>query len=420
MKKSVLIIILVFAGIIARSQKIEDIRTNVLLSKFDKAKELVDKFLSDEKNAAKADAWYYKAVTYNALSRTATNALDVNKKLNEESYEALQKYKQLDPAAEQTVKEENSTYYNIYSSFYDLGVKNYAANNKDEAYGMFLKTLAVHDYVYANNLNGPNGLKFSAHDTDIVWNLVILANELKKKDDLLSYYKKIADADLADEKYAEAYDVLVKHYMKEDNKELFSKYLQKAKVHYATDPYWEAVEIEYAIKGLENEELFKKYDELLLTHPKNYMVLFNYGYELDKFIYSAEAKGKDLAAYKKKIPEVFKRAIAVNSTIDANMLLTNFYYNASFDILDEVSKIKGTKPEDVKKKNELNALNKEMLNNCIPSGEEGVRLFSELKEFKSSDKVNYKQLLDILSTVYRKNGNNAKADEYDKKRAEIK
>ena len=411
---------MISAAVHGKSQDIGDIKKLVLLSQYDKARVAIDKFLGAEKNAAKPEGWYYKAVTYNALSRTATNALDVNKKLNEESYEALQKYKQLDPAAELTIKEENSTYYNIYSSFYDLGVKNYAANNKDEAYGMFLKTLAVHDYVYANNLNGPNGLKFSAHDTDIVWNLVILANELKKKDDLLSYYKKIADADLADEKYAEAYDVLVKHYMKEDNKELFNKYLQKAKVHYATDPYWEAVEIEYAIKGLENEELFKKYDELLLTHPKNYMVLFNYGYELDKYIYSAEAKGKDLAAYKKKIPEVFKRAIAVNSTIDANMLLTNFYYNASFDILDEISKIKGTKPEDVKKKNELNALNKEMLNNCIPSGEEGVRLFSELKEFKSSDKVNYKQLLDILSTVYRKNGNNAKADEYDKKRAEIK
>ncbi len=418
MKKYLLLVMLAAGSINAMSQKIEDIRKYVLLSKYDMAKELVDKFLSDEKNSANPEGLYYKAVTYTALSRTATNSVEVNKKLNEAAYEALTRYRQLDPAAAFTVKEENSTYYNIYSSFYDLGIKNYTAKNVEEGYKLFLKTLEVHDYVYTNKLDGPNGLKFSEHDTDIVWNLVVLANELNKKEDLFSYFKRIADADLSEEKYADAYDYLIKKYKKEDNRELFDKYIQRAKKHYPTDPYWEAVEIDYTISGLENEELFKKYDELIIKYPNNYMVVFNYGLEMDKFIYSADAKGKDISAYKKKIPEMFKRAIAINSTIDANMLLTNFYYNASFDILDDVSKIKGTKPEDVKKKNELMAIYKEDLNLCIPSGEEGVRLFSAIKEYKSSDKVNYKQLLDILSTVYKKNGNTAKVEEYEKKKAE--
>ncbi len=418
MKKYLLLVILVTGSINAMSQKLEDIRKYVLLSKYDMAKELLDKFLSDEKNSANPEGLYYKAVTYTALSRTATNSLEVNKKLNEASYEALTRYRQLDSAAAFTVKEENSTYYNIYNSFYDLGIKNYTAKNVEEGYKMFLKTLEVHDYVYTNKLNGPSGLKFSEHDTDIVWNLVVLANELNKKEDLYTYYKRIADADLSDERYADAYDHLVKKYMKEDNRELFDKYMQRAKKHYSTDPYWEAVEIDYALRGLENEELFKKYEELLIKYPNNYMLVFNYGLEMEKFINSGDLKGKDISAFKKKIPEMYKRAIAINSTLDANMLLTNFYYNSSFDILDEVSKIKGTKPEDVKKKNELMALNKEALNLCIPSGEAGIRLFSELKEYKSHDKVNYKQLLDILSSVYKKNGNTAKAEEYEKKKAE--
>ena len=59
-------------------------------------------------------------------------------------------------------------------------IKNFA-----ESYDCFKKTLEVHDYTYDNNLNGANGLKFSAHDTDIVWNLAILANELKNKDEAI-------------------------------------------------------------------------------------------------------------------------------------------------------------------------------------------------------------------------------------------
>ena len=52
------------------------------------------------------------------------------------------------------------------------------------------KTLEVHDYIYSKNLAAQNGFKFSAHDTDVVWNLAILSNELKRKDRSFEYYKR--------------------------------------------------------------------------------------------------------------------------------------------------------------------------------------------------------------------------------------
>jgi len=310
--------------------------------------------------------------------------------------------------------------FNTYYGFDDVGIKMYNEKNFEESYAAFNKALEVHDYIYSNNIVGYNGFKLSALDTNMVWNLAVLANELKKKDDLAGYYKKLADANLKDEKYIVAYDELVLKYKREKNTDLFNKYLSAAKNYYPTDKaYWENLDIDYTVKDLENDALFAKYDELVARYPDNYMVAYNYGVELDKFLYSADAKGKDISVYKKKMEELFKKAIAIKSTVEANLQLTNLYYNSSFDYLDEVGKIKGTKPEDVKKKNEWSALSKESMNKAVPYGEEAVRLLGEYKEYKFTDKANYKLALEILSTVYKKNGNTAKAAEYEKKKEEV-
>ncbi|MEP7256723.1 MAG: hypothetical protein ABI666_13170 [Ferruginibacter sp.] len=419
MKKYFLLLIVVLGALIGQAQDITLITNMIKLRQYEKAKPELDKFLANEKNAAKAENWYYKAVVYNGLALIDTKAIADRKNLNQEGYDAVKKYMEMDAKAPLTAEEKNTTIYNSYYVFFDLGVKTYNEKKVQESYDLFISTLDAHDYIYNHNLVGPNGVKFSAHDTDIVWNLVVLGNELKKKDEVFTYYKRIADADLGDEKYAEAYDELIKKYRKDDNKEMFAKYLAQAKKHFSSDPYWEAVGIEYAIKGLENEELFKKYEELMVSYPNNYMVYFNYGHDLDKFVYSADSKGKDVSGYKKKIPELYKKAISINSTIDANILLANFYYNTSFDFIDEAQKIKGTKPEDVKKKAELMASSKAALTQCIPSGEEAIKLYAALKEYKTSDKVNYKQMLDILSAAYKQNGDAKKADEYEKKKAEV-
>ncbi len=419
MKKYFLLLIMVVGTLFSQAQDFTTITNMIKLRQYDKAKPELDKYMANEKNAAKPESWYYKAVVYNGLALVDTKAITERKNLNQEAYNAIKKYMEMDPKAPLTNEETNTTIYNSYYVFFDLGIKLYNGKQLEESYDMFKSTLEAHDYIFSHNLAGANGLKFAEHDTDIVWNLVVLGNELKKKEEVMGYYKRIADANLGDEKYAEAYDELIKKYRKEGNTELFTKYLDKAKKHFSSDPYWEAVGIEYAIKGLENEELFKKYEELMVTYPNNYMVYFNYGHDLDKYVYSADSKGKDVSAYKKKIPELYKKAISIKSSIDANVLLANYYYNSSFDIIDEAQKIKGTKPEDVKKKADLMAASKAALSQAIPSGEEAVKLYGDHKEFKTSDKVNFKQVLDILSAAYKQNGNAAKAAEYEKKKEEV-
>lgn len=419
MKRYSLVFVLALGTLFGNAQDIDEILTMIKIRQYDKAKPALDKYMTSEKNAAKAENWYYKAVVYNGLALVDTKPITERTSLNQTGYEAIKKYMEMDAKAPLTTEEKNTTIYNSYYIFFDLGVKLYNAKQMQESYDMFKSTLEAHDYINNRNLVGPNGQKFSQHDTDIVWNLVLLGNELKKKDEVMSYYKRIADADLGDEKYAEAYDELIKKYRKEDNKEMFAKYLDRAKKHYSADPYWENVSIEYALKGLEGEELFKKYEELMVSYPNNYMIYFNYGLDLNRYVYSADSKDKNVSAYKKKIPEMYKKAISINSTVDANVLLAKYYYSSSFEIIDEAQKIKGAKPEDVKKKNELMASSKSALSQAIPSGEEAVKLYGVQKEFKTTDKINYKDILDILSAAYKQNGNAAKAAEYEKKKGEV-
>lgn len=420
MKKYLLLITLICGGLFANSQELKNVILYASTNQFDKGKTEVDGYLANQTNAAKPEAWYYKAYIYNGLGRVETKPTAESKALYQSAFDAIKKYASLDAKAPLTVEEKNSTIYNIYYGFNDLGVKTYNAKAYNESYDFFTKMLEVHDYIYDNKLGGPNNLKLPAQDTDIVWTLAVLASELKKKDDANMYYKKIADLDLPDEKYAGAYDELIKKYKLERNDELFAKYLTSAKKHYPIDKeYWETLEVDYAVKGLENEALFAKYDELALRLPDNYMVFYNYAVDIDKFITSPEAKDKDIKAYKTKIEDLFKKSLTIKPTVEANLQLANLYYNSYFEIQDQALRITGTKPVEVAKKKELTASAKETLNKAVPYCEAGIKFLADLKEYKYADKANYKLALDILSTASKVNGDAAKSAEYEKKKADV-
>jgi tetratricopeptide (TPR) repeat protein len=419
MKKYLLLVVLVLGGLYSNSQGLDNIKKLIVLTQYEKAKPEIDTYLSDPKNAGSGQGWYYKAFVYNALGRVQTKPVTESKALYQSAFDAVKKYAEVDPKQPLTTEEKNSTLFNIYFGFYDLGVKTYNEKNFTESFELFKKALEVHDYIYDKKLTGANDLKFSAHDTDVVWNIAVLANELKRKDEVVIYYKKIADADLPDEKYAGAYDELILKYKREKNAELFNKYLASAKKHYPVDkPYWEAQEIEFSLKDLENEALLNQYEALTKSLPDNYVVFYNYAVEIDKFLGTAEAKGKEVP-YKQKMEDLFKRAVAIKSTIEGNLQLANMYYSRTFDLQEQIAKIKGTKPEEVKLKNELTAQKKSTMNATIPYAEEAVKLLAALPEYKFADKTNYKLAVEILTNAYKMAGNAAKVAEYEKKKIEV-
>ncbi|MBK7123308.1 MAG: hypothetical protein IPH68_11125 [Chitinophagaceae bacterium] len=146
------------------------------------------------------------------------------------------------------------------------------------------------------------------------------------------------------------------------------------------------------------------------------MIFYNYAVEIDKYLSGADIKGKELTAYKQKIEDNFKRAITLKSTVEANLQLANLYYSKTYELQEQVAKIKGTKAEEVKLKNELNASVKSTMAATIPYAEEAVKLLAAYTEYKFADKTNYKLALEILSHAYKMANNAAKVAEIEKKK----
>jgi len=423
MKKYVLLFVLIFAIVGTYGQDLKNVKLYFNLQQYDKAKPEIDAFFANEKNATKAEGWYYKAAIYTALAVQEATPVAQKKVYLQTGFEALKKYRELDPKTPLSNDETNKTIFNTYYGYDDMGIKAYGTKNYEESFTSFQKALEIHDYIYANGITGTNGFKFSALDTNMVWNLAILANELKRKDDALIYFRKIADANLKDERYATAYDELIVRAIKEKNSADFTKYIAAAKQHYPIDiPYWEMKEVEFALDGVEGEALLNKYEELTKTLPNNYVVFYNYAIEIDKFLSGDASKGKDAATlntYRTRMEESYKKAVAIKSTIEVNLQLANLYYSKTFDLQERIARIKGTKPAELKVKNDLIAESKALSLASISYAEEAVNLLSKLEKYKFADKSNYKLALEILGNGYKVAGNAAKVAEVEKKKLEV-
>jgi hypothetical protein len=403
------------------AQDIDEIKKFALLGQTQKAKEAVDKFLAVPKNAQKAEGWFYKGYVYNQASKDSAKTLAENGELKSTAFDALKKYRELDPKAALLAEQNNSTLFDLYVGYYsDLGVKAYLKKDPAGAFENFRKGLEIHDYIFANNLTGNNGFKFSVLDTMLTLYAAIAASEAKKPDQETVYYKKLADANIADSQYINAYQVLAERYKSTKDKVAFADIIAKGKKLFpANNEYWNAMEIEEATEGVNSPEIFTKYEELMVKSPGNYVIPYNYSVELYKYIYSDSAKNVNTNDYKNKLPEILKKAIAIKSTSEANFLLANFLYNNSIDVSEDIRKMKAAKPDEIKKKKELQAQADAAMNQAIPYAEAVVALYPAITKPKASEKINYKQSLVILKNIYEGKKDVAKTASYEKMIKEV-
>ena len=417
MKKiSIFVAITIFVNI-AFGQSLDDVKKYVLLRQVKPAKEAVDKYLAIEKNALKADGWYYKGFAYDLTSKDSGLSIADAGALKTEAFTALKKYFQIDPKGPLSISENNSLLFDLYVGFSsELGVKAYTQKNYEVAHENFKKAIEVHDFIFSKSLVGSNNYKFSALDTTLILYTAISANDAKKKDDAATFYKKLTDANIADTQYVDAYQYLAEYYKTKKDSANFIGIIEKGKKLYPKNAdYWTALEIEDATEGVGKPQIFDKYDALLTKYPGNYILSFNYSVELYRYIYSDEMKNANTNTYKEKLPEVLKKAIAIKSTPEANFLLANYLYNNSIDVSEEGRKIKGPKPADLKMKKDLEAASTAQMNDAIPYAEKVVSLFADIQKPKGSEKVNYKQALSILKNIYDVKKDTAKSAMYDAK-----
>lgn len=421
MKKFIPMLVLLLSVLSGYAQSTDDIRKMINEKKFAEAKTAIDKFMAEPKNANSAEGWYLKGRTYNAVSDDAATPLANKYQLKVDAYEALKKSQQLDPKETMMKLEQYISYLSLYYGLYDVGANQFNEKNFEGSYESFKKALELEDFIKAKGYTYDQ-VKFPTFDTSLITNIAIAANQAKKKEEAVTYYRKITDAGIGGENARDAYEFLVDYYNRADDAASLNALLVKAKSLYPAYNYWNEVELDRIQKSGDEQALYAKYESMLEKDPKNFPLAYNYSVELYNKIWGKGAgdKAPD-PAIKEKLVAALQKAMAADEGIEATMLMTNHLYNEASDLTNAAAAIKGAKPEDVKKKAALKADgNKKMDETIIYADKVAAFYESKVADLKPGQMANYKIVLSYLADIYGLKGDAKKAAEFEKKKAALK
>jgi len=108
--------------------------------------------------------------------------------------------------------------------------------------------------------------------------------------------------------------------------------------------------------------------------------------------------------------------------LSSNLIICQLYYNQGLDKIAEADKIKGAKPEDVKKKADLKAKGVVEYDLAIPYTQKVVSILEQkdIASMTGKEKHTLKNMYLMLDDMYTAKGDKVKAAEYDKKYSAIK
>jgi hypothetical protein len=425
MKRILLGAFLCFAGVVSQAQTLDDIKKMVILNQIPKAKEAIDKLLSDPKSAKNNDAQYYKGRVYAAIAReNGLSTADVNTNFTT-AFNAFKTY-QAGDAKEELIKEEGyASYMDIFGGFYNNGIKAFNDKNFAASFTGFEKALMVSDYIKSKGYNF-TGYNFSAFDTSLVINTANAAMQAKDTASGLKYYGKIITAGIGGPDYESVYEVCGQIYAQKKDKANFDAVAAKGRAVYPNSKFWDSMEIDMASESGNKEEMFAKYEAAYQKDPKNFSSNYNYAIELYNYIYK-DNEDKPLDTVKAdKITTILTGLLSVDTTNSTNSLLGNHlyayaaYYSSKAAAIKIPTNPKLVKPADVKTKKALEQKSFAKMDEFIKVGEKNIAYYGSLPTLKTKDKVAYKQFAEFLAEVYQIKGNTKRAADMQKIKDGIK
>ena len=415
MKKLCFFSFVLFVAAVANAQSLDDIGKLMEKNKYAAAKVSIEKYIADPKNAASAEAWYYKGRIYNSLSKDSTVAKQDAYNYKQTAFDAFKKNQQLDKFDLRMKTEFFKSYLDLYLGFYDLGAQNFNLKNYSAAYNSFSKSQEMENFILSKNYLYDE-IKLNKLDTALVMNIAASALQASDTSNAVINYRRITDAGITGLDYERVYEYLARYYLEKKDNSNAQMILAKAKTAYPTNNFWNALEVEQISKSGDIKALLARYDELYNKDPRNFANSYNYAVEMYNSLWANVNKSPDTALFL-KLTTVLKSAIAVDESIDATMLLNNHLFNVAADYSTKaalIKVIKTTKPDELKKKKDLNESSINYMNELIPYGESMIKFLSAKTTLTTKQKINYKQVANYLSDAYRVKGDLKKSAEYDK------
>lgn len=415
MRKISIVSMLFFGSISAMSQSLEDVNKLLEQKKYREAKTAVDAVVANPKQATKSDPWYFKARVYGALSVDPTTGADEAFELKSQAFDALKKYQELDPKDIRLKFESYQSYLDAYLGMFDLGAKYFNEKQFEKAFNSFKYALDVKDFLIAKNYTYDN-VKLYPLDTSLVLNAAISAMQAKNEEQTVKYYRMLTDANVTGANYMEVYEYLADLYTKREDKVNQQAIIEKGKQLFPDNDYWYLLELDAMRATSDQATMFAKYEEVMSKNPSNFVVPYNYAIEMYNAIWGRDSKGGDQTAMKEKLTATLKAAIANDKGNDATVLFTKHLYNLSSDLSIAANMVKGTKPEDVKKKADLVAKTNQIMDEFLINAEKAILYFDAQPKLKGAQKGSYAEMLLSMVEVYNYKKNTAKAAELQKKK----
>jgi hypothetical protein len=417
MRKFILSLALLTSGsTILLAQDFKDVKEKLDKGKVAEAREKIDKEIADPKNQKSASAWYYKGLVYSELSKDTTKT-DMDYRM--EAFNAFKKYQELDPKNVMLMVTQNANFFQLYEAYYNQGVKDFNAQTYDRAFQNFTGGLQVKDYVYSKGYE-INNFKFAALDTQLL-TLTGSAGILAKKEDLaMPYYQKLADAKVKGEDFKNIYPILVEYFGKKGDSVNKAKYLAIGSELYPENPYWNQSKL--AAAGTDRSKRLAQFKDLLKNDPKNADLLIDYAVELFNYTYSKD-KPANYTESQQELTASLQNAITMNpNSVYANYIMTQHLSNQMYDLQQDRNAVKGTKPEDIKKKQAMDADIKKKAEEMFVYSEAAYNMYDKMPaaDMKASDKSNFKNVTNQIVDYYVMKKQPEKAKIYEDKLKTIK
>ena len=391
------------------AQSLEDVQEKVNKGKYGEAREKIDKLLADAKGQKNPNAWYYKGIVYYNLGLDSTLT---DKDYRQEAYDAFKKYYEMDPKNVMGTLEQNARLFQLYDAYYNAGIKMFNAKNFDASFKNFSNALNVANYINEKKFTYAN-VNLPALDTNLILNVAAAASKANMTDSAMAYYKVLADAKLSDTMYIEVYQLLIDYYKKKNDVANKNKYLALGKELYPTSDYW--YDIELSPLAEDKPKLIAKYEELVASNPGSYYLAYNYAVELYNYLYANDKKPADAASFEPKVEGAIANAIKVKPGPDPNLLMVRYLSEQVYKLEDQARSIKGTKPEDAKKRQAIVAQTNSLWEKLAPYAQQAFDGYTSKTELKGYEKGNLKFISNVLIDYYTMKKDATKAKSYQDK-----
>lgn len=384
MKKVTFALLMLMTAFMVKAQSYDEIKQFVMLGQYKKAKEDVDKRMTNAKFAGKAEAYILKSTIYAGLAAdSATLHTPEGAALRTEAEAAFKKYQEMEPGLD-LLKDPvyKNSLVNIYSGYFNVGYKNYEAKKFAEAYESFKK---VNDY---SSLLSSQQLLTSPLDTNAVILAAITAENSNQKDEAAKYYAKLADAKVTGANYESIYRFLVTHYFTKKDMDNFEKYKALGKELYPNSEFFTYDKTDFAV-GLESsfEAKVKSLEEVLAKDPSNYKANLSLGQVLYDTL-NSKVEGAvppaNAEEVEKKMVAAFNAAAEAKADEQLPYLVIGDYF-----VMVKAEKVKKS---DKKYGEYLEA-------GRVPY-EKAAAIFAKKGNLNNSDKQQYKKAAGFLEDIY--------------------